>query len=191
MFNMSYLRQFLLGLLIGATIAALFLIPDKTNILLESIYSLTLIIATIFTAYWTSKTFTYNPKREEAKEISAAIKHFLDRVSEYESMKPLRDTLAEQELVSDEVRENWKNRSREIERNLSVSRDVLHDLFLSSNYISKVTALFAAGDLPFKFDNADFDEIRKKFWKYDSDIRKDAFFTIDDQVRKFKKYFGF
>lgn len=165
------------------------------NLFLDSIQKIVVIIATIFTAYWTSKTFTYNPKRDEIRYVSENIKNFLEALNSYESMKPLLDSLSEQNFITEGSKKHWRERSKDITRKTEDTKNILFDSIHLSNYIHKKKVIQIMSDVPVSLSDlktkSDFDELKNKLRLHDAEIRKDAFFTIKDEYSKVKKYFGF
>lgn len=65
--------QLILGLVFGSLLTGLVLNIKYTKELLEAIQALTITLAALFTAFWTSKTFAHKARTEEVKEIAEVI----------------------------------------------------------------------------------------------------------------------
>ncbi len=61
------------GIAIGALLEGMVLNIEKTQSIIETFQSVVLIIATIFTAWWTSKTFGFQQRNTEAREINTLL----------------------------------------------------------------------------------------------------------------------
>lgn len=77
------IKAFFAGLIVGILLSSIILFPEETKLILEIFQTLTITLVSIFTAWWTSKTFGYPQKTEEAKELRKLLGSLNNSVNHY------------------------------------------------------------------------------------------------------------
>jgi hypothetical protein len=190
--------SFIIGLLLGALIIAAFFETEKTKLILDIVQTLVITLATIFTAWWTSKTFAYPQKTEEAKELKKLLSSLNNAVNYYLTHKRLIDL---NELTSQvvptsnqEYTEFLKQEENRLRMNFDMNIFELKQAQESFITLEAWTSYLLL-DLSFtKIESVKQDsgeKIRKDIMALQYRLRDEASFNIRVEWIKLKKYFGF
>ena len=190
-------RQLITGIAIGSISTGLFVTPESTDVFLDSIQKIVIIIGTIFTAYWTSKTFTYSPKKEEAIELFSKIDTLLSSIIEYEILADIREAWKNDSNSKIEL----TNKMREVSVKIVAEGQSIVTWISRSNYIlktHKTTSLKIVNEsinkIFFEFKDSEkgmFNKFRDLIIELQKEVRVKTFFTIEDELFKIQKYLGF
>lgn len=192
------ISAFFIGLLTGILVTSSVLFPEKTKLILEIIQSLTITLVSIFTAWWTSKTFGYPQKTEEAKELRKLLSSLSNSVNYYITHHRLLELnkLTKEVIPSNNL--DYENFLIEEETRLRQNFDMC--IFeLKRAYESFITleswTSYLLLDLTLqKIDSIKSDsgeKIRKDIMALQFRLRDEASFNIKIEWIKFKKFFGF
>lgn len=190
--------SFITGLLLGSLVMSVVTQPEKTKLVLEIIQTLVITLATIFTAWWTSKTFAYPQKTEEAKELKKILSSLNNAANYYLTHHRLIEL---NELTSRVIPSNnseYMEFLKQEENRLRMNFD-MHIFELRQAQESFITlepwTSYLLLDLSFtkiesiKTDSGE--KIRKDIMELQHRLRKEASFDIRLEWIKLKKFFGF
>ena len=192
------ISAFFIGLLTGILVTSSVLFPEKTKLIFEIIQSLTITLVSIFTAWWTSKTFGYPQKTEEAKELRKLLSSLSNSVNYYITHHRLLELnkLTKEVIPSNNL--DYENFLIEEEARLRQNFDMCI-IELKRAYESFITlepwTSYLLLDLTLqKIDSIKSDsgeKIRKDIMALQFRLRDEASFNIKIEWIKFKKFFGF
>jgi hypothetical protein len=190
-------RQLIIGIGIGSILTGLFVSPKNTNLFLDSIQKIVVIIGTIFTAYWTSKTFTYSPKKEEATELFSKIDTVTNAITEYEIYADIRDAWKH----DNDSKIKLTNKMWETSAKIVSEGQAITTWLSKSNYILKthrITSQKIIDEsinkifLDFKdVEKGMFNKFRDLLIELEKEVRGRTFFTIEDEIIKILRFLGF
>ncbi|MCB9812072.1 hypothetical protein H6787_03080 [Candidatus Nomurabacteria bacterium] len=105
--------MFVIGLLLGAIISGIFFAPEKTQVILSSFQAMAVTLVTIFTAWWTSKTFGHELRSREAKEILGVLLSMRNCVNEITN--PIASMpIIGKEATMDNFMEKWEENKEKV-----------------------------------------------------------------------------
>lgn len=87
--NKPTLISFAIGLILGSLIVSTFLESEKTKLLLDIVQTLVITMATIFTAWWTSKTFASTSRADDSRRVIEAFDALQEAMYQYVYTKPM------------------------------------------------------------------------------------------------------
>lgn len=192
------LISFIIGILLGALIIAVFFETEKTKLVLDIIQTLIITLATIFTAWWTSKTFAYPQRSEEAKELKKLLSSLNNAVDYYLTHNQLVELnrltsqvipLNNQEYVAflnneeERLRMNFNSCVFELKQAQEsfVTLETWTSYLLLELSFTKIESV--------KSDSGE--KIRKDIMELQHRLRNEASFNINVEWIKLKKFFGF
>jgi len=193
---LTLVPQFLLGLSIGSLLSGIWFYPDRTQQIVETLQTLSLFIATVFTAYWTSKTFAHQAQTNEAKELMARVDSLIAAISDlayvsiYEKINRTMGT--------DTAKDPGNYNDQQILRMRAAFRaanETFHDLVSTTMYLSpsvKFGLLMSAIQMKTEDDLIASSDDRQKMIKdllqLKSTISVAAYFNLTAEFRRLRNY---
>ncbi len=188
---MNYrITQFIVGLLLGSTVSGLFVNTTQTKEILEGIQAVTITLTTLFTAYWTSKTFGHQARSAEAKEMMELITQIegsIIKLSNAELLYSLAGTnplSGEHENYISSYKNDFYNATQVFINKMSTNSYLAPSAFKMCIMVS-----VELGNVE-KFVDSEEErkKILKELYKVKFEIRKTTYFNFSDEVRRLRKY---
>ena len=177
------------GCLVASFLVSLFKNPDTTKTIVETLQAVVIIFATIFTAWWTSKTFGYKERDDQVREAISALNRLVNAIGGVQAIIEIRS-------MDNELIQSKSYKKMEAER-IKKYNDLMHELreIAFSGTALKIqikNKLLELSENRFHSSNEpDTEMVVKKLSMVMTMLTNESSFDVGQEFKRLKKKLGF